>query len=176
MGDCMLTVREEDLSDRQSRDLIALHLAEMETNVPPGALFLDLSELRRPDVTVWSAWDGSKIAGIGALKMLPDGTGEIKSMRTHPDVVGRGAGTRILTTIIDAARARGLRRLSLETGSGPSFQAARSMYERFGFRKGEDYAGHEQTDFNHFLHLGLEGPRAGTRGHGDRPSEDENST
>ncbi|WP_245340446.1 GNAT family N-acetyltransferase [Mesorhizobium sp. WSM4313] len=100
-------------------------------------------------------WEGSRIAGIGALKLLHDGTGEIKSMRTHPDFIGRGVGARILTTIIDAAKARGIRRLSLETGSGPSFQAAYSLYEKFGFRKGEAYAGYKQTDFNHFMHLDL---------------------
>jgi hypothetical protein len=39
-------------------------------------------------VTVWSAWENAKIASIGALKMLPDGTAEIKSMRTHPVLSG----------------------------------------------------------------------------------------
>jgi putative acetyltransferase len=151
----LLTVREDDLADRQSHDLIALHLSGMGAAVPPGALFLDLSALRQPGVTVWSAWEGSRIASIGALKLLADGTGEIKSMRTHPDFVGRGAGKLILATIVDAATARGLARLSLETGSGPSFAAAQGLYERFGFREGAPYAGHEQTDFNHFLHLEL---------------------
>jgi putative acetyltransferase len=151
----MLMVREDDLSDQQSRDLIAMHLAGMGANVPPGALFLGLSDLQRPEVTVWSVWDGSSIAGIGALKMLLDGTGEVKSMRTHPNFTGRGAGARILTTIIDAAKARGIPRLSLETGSGPSFEAALSLYEKFGFRKGEAYAGYRQTAFNHFMHLDL---------------------
>jgi putative acetyltransferase len=151
----MMTVRENDLSDQQSRDLIALHLAGMAANVPPGALFLGLSDLQRPEVTVWSVWDGLRIAGIGALKILPDGNGEIKSMRTHPDFTGRGVGACILRTIINAAKARGIPRLSLETGSGPSFQAAYSLYEKFGFRKGGAYAGYKQTDFNHVMHLDL---------------------
>ncbi|PWN87293.1 acetyltransferase, GNAT family protein [Acaromyces ingoldii] len=152
---CMLHIHEDDLSDPQSRRLISLHLAGMVADVPPGALFLGLSELQRPNVTVWSAWDGPRIASIGALKMLPDGTGEIKSMRTHPDLIGRGAGARILATIVDAAKARGIRRLSLETGSGPSFEAARALYEKFGFREGEPYSAYVKTDFNHFLHLQL---------------------
>lgn len=152
----MLTVREDDLTSQQSRDLIALHLKGMEESVPLGALFLSVSDLQSPRVKVWSVWEGDDIASIGALKLLPDGTGEIKSMRTHPDFTGRGAGSRILETIIGAAKTRGLRRLSLETGSGPSFEAARTLYERFGFRKGEAYSGYEQTDFNHFLHLDLD--------------------
>lgn len=152
----MFEVVEDDLSNVQSRELIALHLAGMNEHVPPGAVFLGLSDLQSSDVTVWSAWEDAKIASIGALKTLHDGTGEIKSMRTHPDFVGRGAGAIILKTIIAAARSRGLRRLSLETGSGNSFEAARALYQKHGFMKGEPYSTHVQTEFNHFLHLRLD--------------------
>jgi putative acetyltransferase len=152
----MFDVIEDDLTKTQSQDLIAFHLAGMSENVPPGVTFLGLAELQRPEVTVFSAWEGAKIASIGALKTLPDGTGEIKSMRTHPDFVGRGAGAVILRAIMSAARSRGLRRLSLETGSGSAFEAARALYEKNGFRKGEAYSTHEQTEFNHFLHLDLQ--------------------
>jgi len=149
-------VIEDDLTNEQSRDLIAFHLAGMNENVPPGATFLGLSALQAPDVTVWSAWENQKIASIGALKMLSGEAGEIKSMRTHPDFIGRGAGAAILRTIIAAARSRGLRRLSLETGSGKAFEAALALYGKYGFRKGEAYSTHVQTAFNHFLHLDLD--------------------
>jgi len=151
----MFDVIEDDLSNVQSRELIAFHLAGMNENVPAGATFLGLSELQRPEVTVWSAWEESKIASIGALKMLPDGTGEIKSMRTHPAFAGRGAGAMILKTIIAAGKSRSLRRLSLETGSGAAFEAALALYQKYGFRKGEAYSTYKQTAFNHFLHLDL---------------------
>ena len=151
----MFDVIEDDLSRPQSRDLIALHLAGMNETVPVGARFLDLSDLQRPDVMVWSAWEGSRIASIGALKALPDGNGEIKSMRTHPDFLGRGAGACILKFIITAASSRGLQRLSLETGSGKAFRAAMALYQRYGFVEGEAYANHKKTTFNHFLHLDL---------------------
>lgn len=151
----MITICEDDLSNQQTQELIALHLAGMGTDVPEGAIFLGLSDLQQPGVTVWSAWEDLKIAGVGALKLLPDGRGEIKSMRTHPDFIGRKVGALILTTIIDAARARGIHRLSLETGSGSVFEAARALYEKFGFRKGEAYSNYVQTGFNHFLHLDL---------------------
>jgi putative acetyltransferase len=151
----MMLVKEDDLLNPQSCDLIGLHLASMGAEVPPGATFLGLAELQAPDVTVWSAWDGDNLAGIGALKVLADGSGEIKSMRTHPDHLGQGVGRLILQTIIEAGRAREMRRLSLETGSGPAFDAARRLYERFGFREGEAYASYRKTDFNRFLHLDL---------------------
>jgi putative acetyltransferase len=154
----MFDVIEDDLSSPQSRDLIALHLAGMNESVPPGARFLDLSDLQRPEVTVWSAWEGTRIAGIGALKVLADGNGEIKSMRTHPDYLGRGAGACILRAIIASASSRGLRRLSLETGSGDAFAAALALYQRYGFEEGEAYSTHRKTEFNHFLHLTLSKP------------------
>jgi putative acetyltransferase len=151
----MFNVIEDDLTSTQSRELIAFHLAGMSESVPPGAVFLGLADLQQPEVTVWSAWEDTRIASIGALKILPDGTGEIKSMRTHPDFVGRGAGATILKTIIKAATARDLRRLSLETGSGSAFEAPLAFYQKFGFKKGASYSTYQQTEFNHFLHLDL---------------------
>lgn len=152
----MFEIIEDDLSSQKSRDLIAFHLAGMSDSVPDDAIFLDLSDLQQPGVTVWSAWENTKIASIGALKMLSDGTAEIKSMRTHPEFVGRGAGGLILKTMIAAASSRGIRRISLETGSGSSFAAAYALYEKHGFKKGDAYSTHKQTEFNHFLHLDLD--------------------
>jgi putative acetyltransferase len=44
-----------------------------------------------------------------------------------------GIATAILRHIMEAARAAGLRRLSLETGSWAYFQPARALYGRHGF-------------------------------------------
>lgn len=135
--DRMFDIREDDLSDAQTRALLALHLAGMHANSPPGHVFaLDLSGLQRPDVTVWTAWRGGRIAAVGALRMLQDGTAEVKSMRTHPDFLRKGAGAAILETIMAACRARGVRRLSLETGTGPAFDPALALYRRRGFANG----------------------------------------
>ena len=81
----MFEIHEDDLSGEQTRALLALHLAGMHANSPPGSVFaLDLSGLQAPEITVWSVWDGNALLGIGALKVLDGTTGEIKSMRTHP--------------------------------------------------------------------------------------------
>lgn len=151
-----LVVRVDDLSGQPIRDLVALHLAGMSANSPPGHCFaLDESGLMSADVTVWSAWDGEAIAGIGALKALGDGTGEIKSMRTHPNHLRKGVGAAILERIIAEARARGYRRLSLETGSGEAFEAALAMYRRRGFASGGAFGDYVGSDFNQFMHLEL---------------------
>ena len=150
----LFIVREDDVTDPQTLELLALHLSGMRADSPAGNVFaLDLSGLRVPEVTVWSAWSASKIASIGALKILPDGNGEVKSMRTHPDFIRKGAATVILEHVISTARARGLQRLSLETGSGAKFEAALALYRRKGFRFGEPFANYQANGFSQFFHL-----------------------
>lgn len=150
-------IREDDLGGDAVRALLTLHLQGMQAQSPPGGVYaLDLSGLRRPDVTVWSAWRGDALASIGALRMLGDGGGELKSMRTHPGFLRQGTAAAILEHIIGVARARGLRRLSLETGSGPAFEPALALYRRRGFRNGPAFSDYVASDFNRFLHLDLD--------------------
>lgn len=152
----MLTIREDDLTSDPVRNLLALHLNGMRESSPPGHSFaLDLSGLQQPAVTVWTVWDDSELAGVGALKMLGDGTAELKSMRTHPDHLRRGVGAVLLEHIIGVARARGLHRLSLETGTGEPFEAAVSLYLKRGFRHGEPFSDYVSTEFNQLMHLDL---------------------
>ena len=151
-----MNIREDDLSSQPTQDLLRLHLAGMHSHSPPGHVFaLDLSGLKGPEVTVWSAWEGDAICGIGALKRLDAVTGEIKSMRTHPDFLRKGAGRLLLDHIVQQARGRGMRRLSLETGSGDAFEPALTLYRSYGFSDGEAFADYERSAFNQFLHLDL---------------------
>ena len=151
-----LVIRPDDLSGAATRALLALHLAGMQGSSPPGSVFaLDLSGLHTPEVTVWTAWDGEAVAGVGALKELGDDTAEIKSMRTHPDHLRKGVAAALLRHILAEARHRGLRRVSLETGSGPAFDAALALYRAHGFVDGAAFADYVRSDFNQFLHLAL---------------------
>ena len=152
----MFSIRIDDLQDERVQDLLRLHLRGMHANSPPGAVFaLDLSGLRRPGITAWTAWQGERVAGIGALRDLGGLQGEVKSMRTHPDFLRRGVGALVLETIIGAARAAGMARLSLETGSGPAFEPALALYRRRGFLPGDAFGDYEASAFNQFLHLSL---------------------
>jgi putative acetyltransferase len=152
-------IHQDDLSGEQTRALLRLHLAGMHADSPPGHVFaLDLSGLRAPGVTVWTAWEGEageQIAGIGALKDHGHGAGEVKSMRTHPDFLRRGVAAALLDRLIAEARARGMCRLSLETGSGPAFEPALKLYRKRGFVDGEPFADYVRSEFNQFLHLSL---------------------
>ena len=150
-------IRQDDLSGDAIQALIALHLGGMHANSPPEAVFaLDLSGLRAPEVTVWSVWDGESLAGVGAMKMLGDGVGELKSMRTAPAHLRKGVASALLNHIIGEARARGLTRLSLETGRGPAFEPALALYRTRGFTDGEAFADYQPNPFSQFLHMELE--------------------
>ncbi len=146
-----------DFEDARLRALLALHLEGMHRYTPAcGVHALDLTGLQAPGVTLYTLWDGEALLGMGALRLHPDSLGEIKSMRTHPDHLGRGVGRTLLERLIAEARAAGCRRLSLETGSGPAFQAALNLYAARGFLKGEPFGGYTPSDFNHFYHLDLQ--------------------
>ena len=152
----MFEIREDNLAGEPVRRLLALHLAGMLTASPPEFSFaLDLSGLKAPGMTVWSAWDGEAIAGVGALKMLGGGAGEVKSMRTAPAYLRRGVAAQLLEHIIGEARQRGLRRLSLETGSTAEFEPALALYRKRGFVDGAPFADYQPSAFNQFLHLAL---------------------
>ena len=119
----MFEVRVDDLTGDATRRLLALHLAEAHINSPPGSVYaLDLSGLKAPGVTIWSVHEDDEVLGIGALKELGAGGGEVKSMRTHPDHLrrgvaaethrGRGKGTRL-----DAIEPRNRKRPSFRAGA-----------------------------------------------------------
>jgi putative acetyltransferase len=136
--------------------LIRLHLQGMRASSPPGSVFaLDLSGLQAPDVSLYTAWNGVTLLGMGALKEIGRAAGEIKSMRTDPRHLRKGIASALLEHVIGVARTRGYRRLSLETGSGPAFDAALRLYRRRGFANGEAFGDYVASEFNQFLHLDL---------------------
>lgn len=146
----------DDLSDPATQALVRLHLEGMQASSPPGSVFaFDLSGLRADGVTVWTLREGGAPIGMGALRVLGDGSGEVKSMRTHPGHLRRGVGAALLEHVIAEARGLGLRRLSLETGSGPAFEPALALYRRRGFVDGAAFGGYVKSAFNQFLHLEL---------------------
>jgi putative acetyltransferase len=110
------------------------HLDELAPTAPEDSRHaLNLTELQSPHVRLWVAYDATRIAVTGALASLDDGHEELKAMRTDPELRGRGAGRRMLTHLVDDARRRGVRRISLETGSMAFFAPARALYESAGF-------------------------------------------
>ena len=102
---------------------------------PESAHALDVEEIRASEMTVGIAWEGGELLGCSALKEIDPHHGEVKSMRTAEAHLRDGVGTRILKHLLDEARRRSYRQLSLETGSMDAFAPARRLYERFGLEE-----------------------------------------
>ena len=129
-----LDIRLDDLRGREIADLLREHLRCMTSVSPPESCHaLDLEELRHPTVTFWTAWHGSELAGCGALQEFDPTHAEIKSMRTAYAYQRKGVASQMLRHLMQDARRRGYRRLSLETGSMAYFEPARRLYAAFGF-------------------------------------------
>jgi putative acetyltransferase len=143
---------EDDLSGAAIRALLEVHFAGMLANSPAESChFLDFDGLRGDGVTFWSIHRGDELAGCGALKMLGNAHGEIKSMRTAEPFLRQGVAAHMLDHIIGVASERGLERLSLETGSSGAFEPALALYRRYGFVECEPFADYRPDPFSHFM-------------------------
>ena len=143
---------QDDLSGAATRALIARHLAGMHANSPPESVHaFDVDRLRQPGVTFWSVWIGEEIAGCGALKVLDDARGELKSMRVADRFLGQGIGRAILDHLTAEARARGLGSLWIETGSAPAFVPALKLYESAGFLRCGPFGDYREDPFSVFM-------------------------
>jgi putative acetyltransferase len=147
-----LEFRVDDLSGDATRALVAHHLSGMHEETPPENVFaLDVDALRDPAVTFFSGWNGADLVVIGALKTMDADNGELKSMRVADAHLGTGAGRAILRHIVEQARARGMSRLWLETGSPASFLPARRLYESEGFVECEAFGDYPENPFSVFM-------------------------
>lgn len=94
-----MTIRPDDLRGPEVQALLAEHLDDMYATSPPESVHaLDLEALRAPDISFYSAWEGTTLLGCGALRDLGGGHVEIKSMRTARDQRGRGTGAALCAT------------------------------------------------------------------------------
>ena len=152
----MLKIVPADFDDPRVVDLLHTHVTRARAETARGSAHaLDLAGLQTPDISVWAIWDDDVIAGVGALKRLSADHGEVKSMYTAQSVRRRGAGSAILQHIIAVARAGGMSRLSLETGSWDYFVPARAFYRSHGFEECPPFADYLPDKNSVFMSLAL---------------------
>lgn len=150
------TFHADDLDSPDVLALLALHFETMRANSPRDACHvLPVASLRAPGISFWSVREGGRLLGVGALKQLAANHGEVKSMRTDPQALGRGVGTAMLHHIITQARGRGYRRLSLETGNTDAFAAALRLYGREGFVACESFGEYRASSFTRLMSRAL---------------------
>lgn len=132
--------------------LLSLHVAAMRAHSPADACHvLPAQALDQPSITFFALRENGHLAGVGALKALGPDQGEIKSMRTASDFLGRRVGRSMLDAITAEARRRGYRRLLLETGTGPDFVGANTLYDRYGFRECGPFGEYPDSPFTRFM-------------------------
>ena len=146
------TFQEGELGAADVRALLAQHVAEMNAGSPPSACHvLAVEALDDPAIRFFTVRDEARVVlGCGALKRLDADHGEIKSMRTADAALGQGVGGRMLAHLTAVARAAGMKRLSLETGTGKLFAVANRLYERAGFERCAPFGGYRPTEFTIF--------------------------
>ena len=151
-----MDIKVDAVIDDQVIGLIREHLQGMSRLSPPESIHaLGLEALRQSNVAFWTVWEGRELLGCGALKERDRQHGEVKSMRTSPAHLRKGVAKYVLQHIIQVARQRGYRSLSLETGSRAAFEPARALYARVGFRFCAPFGDYVEDPHSAFMTLDL---------------------
>jgi GNAT superfamily N-acetyltransferase len=96
-----------------------------------------LDKYAPPDGRIVLAIHGESVVGLGCLKRLKPGVGEIKRMFVRPEVRGAGLGRALLNALLTHAKAAGYSEVRLD--SAAFMKAAHSIYRSVGFRDSDPY-------------------------------------
>ncbi len=116
------------------RALLEHHRAFALAQSPPEDVHaLDPDGLGDSEISFFSFRHHGELLAIGALRALTADHVEIKAMHTAEAARGRGIGRAMVDHLLEVARTRGFRQVSLETGTMAAFAPARALYARMGF-------------------------------------------
>jgi len=147
----------DDPQAEDVRELLERHLAFTSSLSPPEDMHaLGADGLLDPAVTFFSFRAGGELLGVGAIKQLDEQHAELKSMHTTQAARGRGIGRAMVDHLLTVARDRGVRRVSLETGSMPGFAPARALYARAGFAACGPFGDYVESQYSTFMTLALD--------------------
>ena len=151
-----LTMLRADLTDARFAAFLQEHLDETAPTAPAESRHaLELTDLQAPHIRVWVAIDGDELVGTAALAALKAGQDagheELKSMRTTPSRRGQGVASAMLEHVLEDARARGVTRVSLETGSMDFFAPAWSLYAKAGFVPCPPFGSYVEDPYSIFM-------------------------
>ena len=153
-----MEVRPGDLTDVRVLALLEHHAATARQQTAAGSAHaLNLHAFASPDLSLWTIWNDDELLGVGALKRLSATLGEIKAMHTSQAARRQGVGGMMLRQLINEGRDATLTRLSLETGSWPYFEAARTLYRSHGFVECAPFGDYKLDPNSVFMTLDLEG-------------------
>jgi len=144
----MLKSIEGNFDNPEVHELLIKHFIELRSVSPEGSTHvLDIVGLKDPSIKFWSLWDENNLMGIGALKFLDKEHGEFKSIRVSDKFKDKRNGSKIINHLINEAKKLNIKRLSLETGAGDFFLAARKLFNKCGFKTCKPFS-HYKNDIN----------------------------
>ena len=148
----VIEICRHDLSSPTAQALIAALNDELRSRYSEhgvGYFRLDPEEVRPGRGAFLVAYLGGIPVGCGAVRMLDDGTAEIKRMYVAPAFRQRGVARRVLETLEREARELGLTRLMLETGTRQP--EAIALYESAGYVARGPFGEYDASPLNMFF-------------------------
>jgi GNAT superfamily N-acetyltransferase len=102
------------------------------------------------------AKDEEQIIGIGCLKTIRKGTGEVKRMYVRPYHRGKKIGQKLLKQLIRSAKEMGCSKVLLD--SARFMKSAHALYRSAGFKEVDLYSETEMTENfqDHMIYMELE--------------------
>ena len=132
---------EGNFNNPKVNELLTKHFIELRSVSPAGSTHvLDITGLKDQSIKFWSLWDNDELIGCGALKFLDKIHGEFKSIRVVDKFRKKGAGEKIFNHLIEEAKKLGIKKLSIETGSGKFFEPARKLFAKLDFQPCSPFA------------------------------------
>jgi GNAT superfamily N-acetyltransferase len=146
-------VRREDLASPTAQALIEALNADLRARYPEGDgmhyFRLDADEVRPGRGAFVVAYDAGTPVGCGAVRTIDTGIAEIKRMYVAPGVRGRGIAKRMLKVLEREARAIGVTKLLLETGTRQP--EAIALYSKNGYSPTGAFGDYPPSPMNVFF-------------------------
>ena len=149
----MIEIRREELTSDTSQKLIEALNNDLRARYPEGDgmhyFRLDVDEVRPGRGAFVVAYDADTPVGCGAVRTIDTGVAEIKRMYVLPDVRGRGIARRMLEFLENEARAIGIQKLMLETGTRQP--EAIALYSKTGYSPAGAFGEYPPSPLNVFF-------------------------
>ena len=115
------------------------------------SVFPEFASIKPYEGIIYLLMVDDKAVGMGALRKLEDGVGEIKRMFIRPEFQGKGYGKEMMVRLMDKARELGYNTLRLDTAY--FLDAAIHIYRSAGFKVRDRYPGTESDGGPHYIYM-----------------------
>jgi putative acetyltransferase len=149
----VIEIRRVELESPTAQKLIEALNADLRARYPEGDgmhyFRLDVHEVRPGRGAFVVAYDAEMPVGCGAVRTIDAGVAEIKRMYVLPTVRGRGIARRMLEVLENEARAIGIQKLMLETGTRQP--EAIALYSKTGYSRTGAFGEYPPSPLNVFF-------------------------